>query len=101
MVDKPSNKEEEYFKKLEIERMKKFEAERLAKMAEEHKQKLKDLHHMKCPKCGMDLIEIEYGSVILDRCVSCSGTWFDSGELERLLTDKDSTFFGKLISIFK
>lgn len=101
MVDRPSSKEEEYFKRLEIERMRKLESERLAKMAEQEKQRLRELHYMKCPKCGMDLLEVQYGSVTLDRCTTCEGTWFDAGEFESLLTDKDSGFFSKLVSLFK
>ena len=101
MVEKPSSNEEEYFKKLEIERMKKLEEERAAKMAEEEKTRLRELHHMKCPKCGMDLMEIKYQTVTLDRCVSCNGTWFDAGEMEQLVEGKDDGLFSKVISIFK
>jgi len=102
MPAKPSSNEEEYFKKLEIEKMKKHEEERAAKMAEEEKKRLRELHHMKCPKCGMDLMEITYEGVTLDRCVSCAGTWFDAGEMEHLMGDKDdSGVLSKVLSIFK
>lgn len=101
MVDKPSTKEEEYFKRLEFERMKKLEVERAAQMAEEEKTRLRELHHMRCPKCGMDLMEIQYEGISLDRCVSCGGTWFDAGEIEQLSGDKDSGLLSKVISIFK
>lgn len=101
MVDKPSANEEEYFKKLEIEKMKKYEDDRSAKMAEDEKTRLRELHHMKCPKCGMDLMEIQYKGVTLDRCVSCGGTWFDAGEMEHLVEEKDSGLLSSVISIFK
>ena len=101
MVDKPSNNEEEYFKKLEIEKMKKYEEERSAKMAEEEKTRLRELHFMKCPKCGMDLMEIEFQAIKLDRCVSCGGTWFDAGEMEHLIQGQESGLLSKVISIFK
>jgi len=37
---------------------------------------------MKCPKCGMDLLEIDYKSIKVDRCSGCEGVWLDPGELE-------------------
>jgi uncharacterized protein len=101
MVDKPSSKEEEYFKKLEFERMKKAEDERLAKMEAAEKERLRELHFMKCPKCGMDLMEIQYQGVTLDRCVSCEGTWFDKGEVEQLVEGKEPGLAAKILSIFR
>lgn len=55
MVGKPSEREEEYFARLEFEKKKKSEEEKQKKMAKEEKKKLRDLHYMKCPKCGMEL----------------------------------------------
>ena len=40
---------------------------------------------MKCPVCKVDMIVVEHKKIELDYCVSCSGVWFDSGELELLL----------------
>ena len=40
---------------------------------------------MICPVCKRDMIVVEYHDIELDYCVSCKGTWFDSGELELLL----------------
>lgn len=40
---------------------------------------------MKCPACKNLMIVVEYEQIELDYCVSCSGVWFDSGELELLL----------------
>jgi YgiT-type zinc finger domain-containing protein len=59
MAWKPSEKEEEHFARLEFEQKKKLEGERHKKLAEEEKKMLKELHYMKCPKCGMELIEID------------------------------------------
>jgi uncharacterized protein len=82
---KPSENEEEYFQRLELERKKQWEKERAAKMQEGEKTKLKDLHFMKCPKCGMDLHTIDFKGFKIDRCVSCNGTWLDAGEMEQIL----------------
>lgn len=95
----PSEKEEEYFARQELERRKEWAKEREAQMAAEEKEKLKELHHMKCPKCGMDLSHFELNGIELDRCVSCGGTWFDKGEIEQLL-DKEQGVMKRVMSIF-
>ena len=70
MVVKPSEKEEEYFVRMDFERRKKIEEEKQKKLAEEEKKRLKALHHMKCPKCGMELIEIDYQDIKILRWTS-------------------------------
>ena len=40
---------------------------------------------MKCPACKNMMIVVEHENIELDYCVSCSGVWFDAGELELLL----------------
>ena len=63
MSKKPSEKEEEYFVRMEFERKKKVEEGKHQKLREEEKKKLRDLHFMRCPKCGMELIEIDYQGI--------------------------------------
>ena len=41
---------------------------------------------MVCPVCRKAMIVVEYHQIELDYCTSCHGVWFDSGELELLLT---------------
>jgi Zn-finger nucleic acid-binding protein len=40
---------------------------------------------MKCVKCDGTLRRVQLEDVEVDRCDSCSGIWFDSGELQRIL----------------
>jgi len=40
---------------------------------------------MKCPVCKQLMIVVEHENIELDYCLSCSGVWFDAGELELLL----------------
>ena len=56
----PSQAEDDYFKREEIERLRKARAEANAGLAEEAKTEAKKTHWMRCPKCGMELTEIEY-----------------------------------------
>lgn len=97
---RPSEKEEEYFARVEFERRKKAEEEKQRKLAEEEKKKLKELHYMKCPKCGMELIEIDYKGIKVDKCSSCEGIWLDAGELEAI-SRLERTGLDKLFSVFK
>ena len=82
MVRKPTESEEEYFARVEFERKKKAEEEKRKNMAAAEKKRLKDLHYMHCPKCGMELIEVDYKTLKVDRCSACDGLWLDAGELE-------------------
>ena len=100
MVTKPSEKEEEYFARIEFERRKKLEEEKHRKLKDEDKKRLKELHYMKCPKCGMELIEIDYKGVKVDKCSECEGVWLDSGELAAI-SRFEQTNLDKLFSVFK
>ncbi len=100
MLKKPSEKEEEFFARLEFERKKKIEEEKHRKMAEQEKQRLKDLHYMRCPKCGMELIEIDYKNIKVDKCSECEGVWLDAGELEAV-SKLEKSSLDKLFSVFK
>ncbi len=100
MPNKPSGPEEEYFARLEFEKKKKWEAENQARLVEEEKRKLKELHYMHCPKCGMNLITIDYKGIAIDRCSGCDGIWLDAGELEAI-TRLEKSGLDKLFSIFK
>lgn len=100
-TDKPSKAEDEYFTRQELERKKQREKERAGKMQVEERERVRELHLMKCPKCGMDLHHIDFAGIELDRCVSCNGTWFDAGEMEQLMEEKNRGIMGRLTSIFK
>lgn len=99
MIWKPSEKEEEYFVRMEFEKKKKEEEEKQKKLAEAEKKRLKELHHMKCPKCGMELIEIDYKAIKVDKCSGCEGVWLDAGELETV-SKFEKSGLDKLFSVF-
>lgn len=82
MVQKPSGKEEEFFAREEYEKQRRLLEERHKALAAEEKQRLKELHSMRCPKCGMELVEIDYKTIKIDKCSECAGVWLDAGELE-------------------
>ena len=99
-VDKPSKAEDEYFARQELERRKKWAKEQSAKMAAEEKERLKQTHWMKCPKCGMDLQEIELHGVKVDQCAHCGGIFLDAGELDQLGKHGEGVM-GRVFSMFR
>lgn len=82
MPRKPSESEEEYFARIEYERRKQAERAKQEKLAAEERERRRTFHYMKCPKCGMELIEVDYKSIKVDKCSGCEGVWLDPGELE-------------------
>ncbi|KPJ98124.1 MAG: hypothetical protein AMK71_11915 [Nitrospira bacterium SG8_35_4] len=100
MPKKPSESEEEFIARTEYERLKKIEEEKQQYHAEEEKKRLKELHFMKCPKCGMELIAIDYKGIEVDKCSSCEGIWLDAGELEAV-SKLEKSGIDKLFSVFK
>ncbi len=99
-IDKPSKAEDEYFARQELERRKKWAQEQSAKMVEAERESLKQAHWMKCPKCGMDLQEIDLQGVKVDQCANCGGIFLDAGEIDQL-TKHDEGVMSRVFSIFR
>jgi hypothetical protein len=96
---KPSKKEEEYFARQMFEEKQKIEQDKQHKLAAAERRKAKELHFMKCPKCGMNLVEIDYRNIKVDRCSACEGVWLDSGELAQVVRLEKSAL-DRLFSVF-
>lgn len=39
---------------------------------------------IRCPKCRVDMDQVVYDGVEVDRCQHCKGLWFDAGEIDAL-----------------
>jgi len=100
MIQKPSGTEEEYFARESYEKKRALLEEQHRTMAAQEKKRLKELHHMRCPKCGMELVEIDYRNLKVDKCTDCSGVWLDPGELEQVATLEKSGL-DRFFSAFK
>lgn len=95
--NKPSKNEDEYFAKRDAELLK----EQRAKLDAERISAARSAHHMKCPKCGADLVEQEHQHVKVDVCPECQGMWLDSGELEMMSRGEENAVGGFIKDIFK
>lgn len=100
MAQKPSQSEEEYFAREEVEKKKRLAREKTEKIQKEDKERLKQLHWMRCPKCGMELHPILFKGVTIDKCFECNGVYLDDGELEKL-AGSESGFLKAVGSLFK
>ena len=61
---------------------------------------MKELHFMRCPKCGMELHEIQHKGIKIDKCLACDGLWLDAGELDSI-EKRERTTLDKLFGVFK
>ena len=95
-LDKPSNPEDEYFAKEQLEKLeklrKKLDAERKQKEADQRRA----AHWMRCPKCGGEMVEKPLRDVMVDICTDCEGIFFDKGELDLLVDVRDSTILKRI-----
>jgi uncharacterized protein len=100
MNTKARDLEEEFFARKEFERKKQIETEKQKQLKQEERKTRKELHFMKCPKCGMELVEIDYKGVKIDECSECLGVWLDAGELEQV-SQMNKSGLDKFFSIFR
>jgi hypothetical protein len=91
--------EEQYFAREEFILRRKLAKQRRAEILAEERLRASALHHMKCPKCGMQLEEITFSAVRIDKCFSCEGLWLDKGELD-VIREKEG-FMERLWSVFR
>lgn len=99
-IGKPSSQEEEYFARQEFELKKRLAGEREQKLKAEERTRLKELHWMRCPKCGMELVEIAHRGIKIDKCTICAGVWLDAGELEQV-AEAETGFLSGFLKVFK
>ncbi len=92
MAEKPSKNEEEYFARRDADLMRQQRASAQQTSAEAERRS----HHMKCPKCGYDLITGEWHGIEIDQCTHCHGLWFDAGEAESLVGHDDRGIFSRV-----
>lgn len=100
MPVKPSDLEDEYFIRLEKEMQRQREEQKKNQASMEERERLRALHFMKCPKCGENLMEIDFKGMKIDECASCRGMWLDAGEFDTLVKI-DKPVLERLFTLFK
>ena len=97
---KPTQDEEEYFARQEIEKRRILVEKLKAQMANEELEKLKKLHYMHCTKCGFEMHSVVFKGVTIEKCPNCNGIYLDDGELDQL-AGKEGGFFKNVLGLFK
>jgi hypothetical protein len=95
MSQEPSTQEEKWFYEQEQAKLAQARLDAAKATAVAEREAKQSLHYMKCPKCGGDLQAVDHDGIELDRCVDCSGMWFDAGEMDKVIAQqKGSGFLG-------
>lgn len=97
----PSDKEQEYFLRQEMERLKRLREEHRQKLEAEERQKLKDLHWMHCPKCGAGMSAVHMHGVEVELCPGCGGLFLDAGELDKVVEVGSRGGFASALGAFR
>jgi len=80
--------ENEYFHRLEKEQI-----ENLRTAARE--QLTRELCRNRCPKCGEQIVAMEFRGVPLDKCPGCGGVWLGPRDLQMLSEKDHRTWFDR------
>lgn len=100
-MSKRSHTEDEWFAKYERDLIEDLKRERMRReqrvteaLQQEEARRRKELHWMHCPKCGSQMQdEIIDENIKIERCSLCGGLFFDRGELEQILLEKEPKSF--------
>ncbi len=98
---KGSQSEEEYFVREDAEKKRKLALQAAKDAVAEEKKRLKDLHWMRCPKCGMELHEVDFRGIDVDVCFNCNGVFLDKGELEHIVKHESKGVMSAILNWFK
>jgi hypothetical protein len=98
---KPSTTEDEYFVREDAEKKRKIALQARHEMEDAEKNRLKALHWMRCPKCGMEMHEVNLRGVHVDVCFSCNGVFLDKGDLEHMEKPEHRGVMSAILNWFK
>ena len=102
MAEKPSREEDDYFARQEYEKLRDLANRKKEGMAEDDEVAQKELHWMHCPKCGLELQEVEFRGVQVDTSFACKGMFLDGGEVEKILAHEEPGMLERIAqSLFK
>lgn len=102
MADKPSNPEEDYFAREEVEKRYRLAKEMAEREKADEAEKLRQAHWMKCPKCGHDLSTVTVRGVEIDKCFHCNGMFLDDGEFEKLAgATRENKVLSAIVNVFR
>ena len=94
---KPSSPEDEYIARDEAKRRELSQIEREQAEAEAARK----ARWRTCPGgCETKLVKEDFRDIVIDRCPTCGGVWFDPGELEKVAGD-DASVVRSVFNVFR
>ncbi len=94
---KPSSPEDEYIARDEAKRRELSQIEREQAEAEAARK----TRWRTCPGgCETKLVEEDFRDLVIDRCTTCGGVWFDPGEFEKVASD-DASVVRSVFNFFR
>jgi hypothetical protein len=81
--------EEEFFAREDAEKRRRLAAAVRREADDSERERLRSLHHMRCPKCGLEMRELDFRGVRADACSGCGGLFLDRDEIERVTLPED------------
>lgn len=100
--NKPSNNEEEYFKREDAERLRKLHADEQRRMQQSERDALRRQHNGRCSNCGALMVPEMAGPVQILHCPACGGAFLDRGAWEFMHAHAEPhTVMGSVLNWFK
>jgi ribosomal protein L37AE/L43A len=99
-MKKGKDLEADYFMREESVSKHKLEEERRRQHKKAEDEELRALHHMKCPKCGHDLITKRLSYIDIDQCSSCGVLVLHPDDIDRFVAEEKSVL-KSFIDFFK
>ncbi len=97
---RPSRPENEYFVREDAETKRKLAFQVKKELAKEELEKLKAAHWNHCPKCGLEMHEIDFRGVKVDICFPCGGIYLDRQDIEHLEREKRPGVMSSILNWF-
>lgn len=95
---KPSEAEQEYFARIEAEKKRKRVFASTQALGVQEREELRQKHHMRCPKCGMQLVELDFRGVQVERCFGCNGIFLDETDVQQLIAEEG--YWSRMLHFF-
>lgn len=92
--------EDEYFKKIELEKQAKLRQKLEKENASAALEERQKLHWHRCGKCGAAMDTHTFRGVEIEICSECGAVLLDNGELETLAGKDQSGMFSGIASLF-
>lgn len=82
--------EADYFNKENADNKHRIQEEQKREQKQESDEERRALHHMKCPKCGHDLMKKRLSYIDVDQCTSCGALVLMPEDIDNFITEEKS-----------